>query len=960
MRAVSLIEPLEDRIAPAGGLTIAPDHKSAHYTDPFGDTVVVTTTKGAFAASQFVFDPNSPGQLMELNLSGQHQFNGANLSFSLIPVAGGISNVNIGYIDALGVNLGSVTVPGDLGRIDAGGGTASLALGKLTIDTLGAEGNTTQGGGNGTFVASTQSNITGTVGMINVAGNVYGSIFAQDYKGKVGTGNIAQLNIGGSLDGNTGVGTGDIFFTGTLGKAVIGGGIEGGPVNFSGSIGGYDSASGGGYGTLSKIGSITVKGSVPDDPNPNPIPTLPGTSILGGTGGLSGSIAAVTVGSVYVAGDVHGGTGVASGSIQGGTSLGKVTIAGSLIGGNFTPGNSTEANSSGIVFGGTIESVTIGHVIGKKIYGGNISGGSGSSSGEVYSTGLIGKVTVMGNLAGGSAGTASTGGFSGGINAQVLGSVVVDGSVIGGNPVNDGSSDQLGSLDGVIISNSTIGSVFVAKNLIGGGGPNSGEIATGTGVNSGIGSVTIGENIVGGSGLQSGEVNSDGLIQKVTVMGNVIGGTAGVAATSSAAAITGTAGSIDAMALGSVVIGGSVIGGNLVAGDSNQTGDTDGVIVSNTTIGSLSIAKNLIGGSGPTSGAIITDNSGGVGTLTIGKGDKTTGSNFDSSVLGGSGAASGTILVAGTVGTLLLTHDLTGGSGAGSTTILGSGSISVNGPVNSLVIGGSITGGSADDTGTISVFGLLKSATIKNNITGSNSATALLSDTGYVQADGIGTMTVGGALTAGQTSGPGTLDTSGAIRSTVAIGSITVGSLVGNATNPAIISAVGPANLAASAKTDVAIQNITVHGNATYGDILAGYNTETNGGMTPTGTGVNADAQIGTVSIGGNLEATNIIAGVGPGTTGFGTAGSAALSGAGVTDVPSIISTISRIIITGNVVAPATSTTDTYGIAAQYIANAKVAGQQLALIAGPDNDTFPFHDKQLLTGGNADVFLYEV
>ena len=153
----------------------------------------------------------------------------------------------------------------DLGRIDAGGGATALALGKLTVNSLGVEGPATQGNNNdSSFTASTVSNITGTAGTIDVTGNINGTIFAQDYHSKPGTGNIQQLNIGGSLDGNTSTGNGEVFFTGTLGTAVIGGGIEGGSSGFTGSIGGYDSLSGG-FGTLSKIGSITVKGSVPDD-----------------------------------------------------------------------------------------------------------------------------------------------------------------------------------------------------------------------------------------------------------------------------------------------------------------------------------------------------------------------------------------------------------------------------------------------------------------------------------------------------------------------------------------------------------------------------------------------------------------------------------------------------------------------------------------------------------------------
>ncbi len=805
MRAVSLIEPLEDRIAPAG-VTVAPNGKAAAYTDSTGDTVRVTTTKGKFVSSQFTFDPNTPGQLMELALTGHSAFSGANILFTVLPAPGGSAAVNIGYIDATNLSLGSVTVPGDLGRIDVGGGASAVALGKLTVSSLGAEGNVTQGGPNGTFGVSTVSTITGTVGAIDVEGNIDGAIFAQDYKTRPATGNINQLNIGGSIDGNTSTGSGEVIFTGTLGAAVIGGGIEGGSQAFFGSIAGL-------YGELSRIGSVTIQGSVPDDPNPNPIPSLPGTSILGGSGRLTGGISAVNIGSVSIAGDVFGGTGAASGEIQAGNNLGKVTIAGSLIGGNFDQGNPSEANSAGVVFGGRIGSV----LIGKNIYG-----GSGLNSGEVLSTGAIQNVTVMGDVAGGSAGSGSSNGRSGLIHGQSLGSVTIEGSLIGGN---------------------------------------------------------------------------------------------------------------------------------LVSGDANQIGSEDGVILSDTTIGSVFIGKQVIGGSGPSSGDIFTT-AGGVGTLSIGALDATSGAMADSSVTGGAGASSGAVLIGGTLGKATLTHGLAGGSGSSS------GLISVNGAVNSLAILGSVTGGTGDNTGTISVFGLLKSASITGNIAGSSSGSTMLTNTGYIQAAGIGTLTVGGGLIAG-TAGSGGLDTSGAIRSTAAIGSLTLGSLIGNSTNPAVISAVGAANLTGNATTDVAINSLTVKGSATYADILAGYSTDTQGGTQPLGTGVNADAQIGAVTIGGNLMATNIIAGVGPGTTGFGTAGSMALSGAGVADLPSIISKISKVIIAGSV-DPTADSGDSYGIAAQYIGSATVSGSPIALIPGPDNDTFAAAKEHQLPPSTGDVFLYEV
>ena len=802
MRVVSLIEPLEARIAPAA-LTYGTNGKSASYLDQLGDTVTVTTTKGNFHNATFTFDPGAPGQLTELALS--NDFSGANVAFSIKPVNGGTDQVNIGYIDALNMSLGSVSVPGDLGRIDVGGGSSSMALSKLTVNTLGALGDVTQGGQDGSFGWSTASHITGTAGIVSVAGNMDGALSAQDYKSKPGTGNIQQLNIGGSLDGNTSTGAGEILFTGTLTTAVIGGGIEGGSGQNTGSVSGV-------YAEFAKIGTITVKGSVPDDPNPSPLPGVAGTSILGGSGALSGCISAATVGSVTVAGDVYGSTGSASGSIQGGITLSKVNIGGSLIGGNFVSGDPSGANSAGLVFGGTT-----------------------------------------------------------------------------------------------------------------------------------LGSVVIGKNISGGSGLNSGEVYSTGMIQSVTVMGDVAGGSAGEAASGSTSAVNGFSGVIKGNAIGNVTIAGSLIGGNLVTGDTNQTGANDGAILGTTTIGSVYIGSSVIGGSGPSSGSIQT-HSGGLG----------------SSVIGGAGASSGLVQVAGTLGTVVLTHDLTGGTGTGS------GAIIVNGPVNTLVIGGGITGGTEDNTGILTVFGLLKSATIQNSITGSDSNTTLLTDTGYVQADGIGTMTVGGSLVAGQSSGSGTLDGSGAIRSTVAITNLTIGGIVGNSSNPAIISAEGLTNLATNAKTDIAIQNLTVKGNVNYGDILAGYSADTQNSTMLLGTGVSADAQIGTVTINGTLAATNIIAGVGPGTNGFfGTATSSALSGAGVTDMPSIISSISKVVITGNVVAPGASTPDTYGIAAQYIASASVNGSPLVLTAGPDNDTFANNKAQVLPitsppTANANVYLYEV
>jgi hypothetical protein len=819
MRAVSLIEPLEDRIAPAAVVAISTNGKSATYTDATGDTVVVTTTKGNFNTATFTFDPSTTGQLTELSVANNTGFNGASINFTVFPVSGSstASNaVNVGYIDAIGVGLASLTIPGDLGRIDAGGGASATALGKLTVNSLGAL-STTQGGltipNGGTL--DVVSNLTGAVGQVNIAGNLDGTLFAQDFNSHPGTGNIGQLNVGGSINGNVSHAVpnatneyvytaGQVIFTGSLGTAVIGGGLEGGPGEYSGSIGGYSGTSGG-LGTFSKIGSVTVKGSVPDDPSPAPAGSV-GTSILGGTGAYSGGIIADTVGSVTVAGDVLGGAGTGSGFVQGALYLKTVNINGSLLGGNFDPGSPSEANSSGVVAGATIGSVTIGK---------NLYGGSGIGSGEIFSTGTIQKVLVMGDLGGGTAGTSSNSGLAGVIHGKALGSITVMGSVTGGNLVA-GDPNQLATGGASIIGDATIGTVYIGGNVTGGSGAKTAQILTGAG---------------------------------------------------NATSIT-------------------------IAGTSGLTG--------------------------------------------------------------GAGASSGEVNIAGNLGSLLVKSSVTGGTGSNS------GFVATGNNLGSLSIGGSLAGGASSYSGNVAVFGTLSRATISKVQGSSNTGKSTLTNTGYIQANAIGTMTVGSLISGSAVSGD--LDTSGAIRATTTISSITIGTLQGTASNPAIISAVGPANVPVGATSDVAIGSITIKTGSSYGDILAGYNTNTNGGTTPLGTGANADAQIGTVTIGGGISATNIIAGVGTGTGGlFGNATSAALSGAGVTDLPTIVSKISRIVINGGITGPGTSTTDTYGIAAQYIATAIINGTALKLKAGADNDTFANGAQQaLLNSGNGNTTLYEV
>ena len=88
-----------------------------------------------------------------------------------------------------------------------------------------------------------------------------------------------------------------------------------------------------------------------------------------------------------------------------------------------------------------------------------------------------------------------------------------------------------------------------------------------------IGTVQIGKNVQGGSGLDSGEIFSTGNITKAVVMGDIHGGSAGLAAFAgtpaqgntpaqpATGAVAGDSGVIKSQTAGSIVVMGSLIGG---------------------------------------------------------------------------------------------------------------------------------------------------------------------------------------------------------------------------------------------------------------------------------------------------------------------------------------------------------------------------------------------------------------
>jgi hypothetical protein len=188
-------------------------------------------------------------------------------------------------------------------------------------------------------------------------------------------------------------------------------------------------------------------------------------------------------------------------------------------------------------------------------------------------------------------------------------------------------------------------------------------------------------------------------------------------------------------------------------------------------------------------------------------------------------------------------------------------------------------------------------------------------------------VSLGGSLIAGTNTTTGAFQHNGSIQAKNDLGPITVkGSLVGNATNPVVISAVGQAVVPPGSTRDVAIASLKVGGQVEFANILAGYDTN----LTP----VNANAQIGAVKVGGDWIASNLVAGVAAGSDGlFGTADDVLIPDLNAN--PRIIASIASVTIGGQAQGTVAGG-DHFGIVAQKIDALSVAGSTLPLTAGKD------------------------
>ncbi|MGB8167046.1 MAG: hypothetical protein WCF18_06110, partial [Chthoniobacteraceae bacterium] len=213
----SFLEPLESRIAPAV-LVVSPS--TATYTDVDGDTVTIKVSSGDLNTAAFTTAAIGLGdQLQKINLSGGG-FDGANLTLTVKKSATGDGLANVGHIESTGHDLGAVTIPGDLGQIDAGDSDpAKPAIKSLTVRSMGRFGTATQGA-----APSLQSEIVGALGALTVKGDVVGA-FVNVNDGADGT--IGAVSIAGSLIGGGTTDSGQVHSSGKMGAVKIGGSVLG-------------------------------------------------------------------------------------------------------------------------------------------------------------------------------------------------------------------------------------------------------------------------------------------------------------------------------------------------------------------------------------------------------------------------------------------------------------------------------------------------------------------------------------------------------------------------------------------------------------------------------------------------------------------------------------------------------------------------------------------------------------
>lgn len=606
-----LLEPLEDRIAPASMLS---------FTDVDGDQVTIKTTKGDLTGHATLSDGGSGQQLEILDLT-DNSFAGTNLTISVKKVTGGDGFANLGFLNAAGNDLGKVKIKGDVGKIDAGDGNDALAAIKsLTVHSMGTLGTTTQGGiiggalppevaglvndliGDATGTLNDlQSNVANLLdgGITNLPASVLRSLtnLNSTLESLLSNGSTGLLPYVSNLLGNVSDevanllgtdGLGDVVGTGladlldqagtsvdqvltqlpsTVAANVQVNDLLGLDLNalLNLNLGGLFNNAGQLVQNLGDtVGDLLGRADLGQLP-----PALQGLlqqvgailqPILGGTAPITSDI-------VNTLSQLENGLASALGQNGSGNPLDGVSQATSDL-------LETLDNTVGEVLGGSANAADPDFDLTSNIDGsiGKFKVAADASEVFLNINGSVQTMSIGGTLIGDQ--------FQNGGNIFVSGdvhSLKIGKNVIGGDEVNTGDITVQGS----------VGALKIGGSLIGGSGSHSGALAFG----GDVGGLSVGRDITGHTGVASGSVfGDDGGVKKISIRGSIVSGDADDAGTLRFA-----------NAIGGLRIGGNIVGDadhrvDIVAGGLENKANNKDIAIGNTNVnGSVSFADILAG-----------------------------------------------------------------------------------------------------------------------------------------------------------------------------------------------------------------------------------------------------------------------------------------------------------------------------------------------------------------------------
>lgn len=686
------IEPLEGRIAPA---VLLPNGVDVQYKDLDGDLVTIHFSKSIFAAapgtgasvdailgSVFKFSTGSAHtgapvdaedglqqlQLLDLTKVRPNASSTPATGVSFTVTAQKIDSnndgtlegdglVNIGAINATGIALGSISIQGDLGQIDAGLSSSAIAVKSLTVKTLGALTNTQAG------TANYESLIVGGIGSFTadslIGGYLHVTTSTLSGAGTAAKGNIGTVTIAhqiASRDSATGSATNDgrLDVAGNIGTLLIGSGVRDAahPELSDGLVGGAGAVSG----TVKVGGSVTkliVKGDLRGSTGTGSagividgqIPTLQVDGSLIGSSTSTASITAGKLGTVTIgtAGGhgLVGGIGDGSAVVRSNSTIGSITVEDIQGAGQ---------NSGGITAKGAISSVLV---------KGYVKGGSSINSGFIHSDAGLGSVRLVGNLEGGAGAQSGVVSTPGGITLFSGASILGGGDAAVGTGLNSGG-----------VAGGAIGTVTLTESLIGGNGEHSGYITSDFFINS----ITVKGSIEGRSGLKSGTIVAGSSIGPINISGHVKGGNITVTP-----AVMGTDDNGNPKVITPEYVNAAALSGSITAGASGAGGIT-----------SLNIGDGLLGAEGVSSGVVSAADI--IGTVKISRFDAL-GNRLDA-IAGGAGASSGVLYSFFQITTATVNGNIQGGAG------LNSGSIQ-SFIAKTVTVNGNVIGGSGSNSGAI-------------------------------------------------------------------------------------------------------------------------------------------------------------------------------------------------------------------------------------------------------------------